>query len=278
MDHFSTVLNHFNLHAATYYQGGFCGSTSYNGQDTCGYVHLLRSGSISLQDKGERLHRLEQPGLILVARPNAHRLIATEADRAELVCATLSFDGGASNPFRQALPDYIVKPLSELPRVKGCLDWLFDEVAGQEIARELVLNRLFELAVIQTLRSLMSEQVVSAGLLAGLADPRLSRALNKIHEQPEQPWTVAELAGIAAMSRASFAAHFHQVVGMTPADYLTTWRVSLAQSRLRQGSPIALVANEVGYESASALARTFRRKIGVSPSEWLKQLNHPDVG
>lgn len=273
MDHFSTVLNQFNLHAATYFQGGFCGTSSYSDQGNYGYVHLLRAGSISFEGKGERTHRLEQPGLILVVRPNAHRLIATEADRAELVCATLNFDGGASNPLRQALPDYIVKPLTELPRIKGSIDWLFDEVAGQDIARELVLNRLFELTVIQTLRHLMAEQIVSPGVMAGLADPRLSRALDKIHKQPEHTWTVAELAGVAAMSRASFAAHFHRVVGVTPADYLATWRVSLAQSRLRQGSPIALVANEVGYESASALARTFRRKVGTSPSEWLKQFN-----
>ena len=57
----------------------------------------------------------------------------------------------------------------------------------------------------------------------------------------------------------------------TPADYLVGWRVSLAQKRLREGRPMALIADEVGYESPSALARAFRRKVGASPSEWLKQ-------
>ncbi len=72
------------------------------------------------------------------------------------------------------------------------------------------------------------------------------------------------------MSRASFAAHFHKVVGQTPADYVLSWRVSLAQKRLRDGRPMALIADEVGYESPSALARAFRRKIGTSPREWLQ--------
>ena len=51
-------------------------------------------------------------------------------------------------------------------------------------------------------------------------------------------------------------------------DYLVSWRISLAQKRLREGKPIALIAEEVGYESPSALARAFRRKTGVSPREW----------
>jgi AraC-like DNA-binding protein len=72
------------------------------------------------------------------------------------------------------------------------------------------------------------------------------------------------------MSRASFAAKFHKVVGITPADYLASWRVSLAQKLLREGRPIALIADGVGYESPSALARTFRRKTGSSPREWLQ--------
>lgn len=269
MDHLSTVLNQFNLHAATYFQGGFCGASNYAGQDACGYVHLLRSGSITFVENGGRSHRLEQPALMMVVRPNAHRMIASEEDGAELVCATLSFDGGDANPLRRALPDYIIRPLTELPHVKGCIDWLFDEVAGQQIARELVLDRLFELSVIQTLRNMMAEQVVSPGMMAGLADARLRHALRAIHERPRQPWTVGELARLAAMSRASFAEHFRRVVGDTPGDYLTTWRVSLAQGQLRQGIPVALVAQEVGYESASALARAFRRKVGTSPKAWL---------
>lgn len=271
MDHLATLLSQFNLHAATYFQGGFCGASHY-ADPACGRIHLLRAGSIGFQEHGGRMHRLEEPGLMMVVRPNAHRMIASEADRAELVCATLSFEGGAGNPLRQALPDYIVRPLRELPQLKGCIDWLFDEVAGQAIARELVLDRLFELAVIQLLRQLMAEQRVAPGVLAGLADSRLCRALAPMHERPRHPWTVAELAGLAAMSRASFAAHFRRVVGDTPADYLVNWRISLAQGRLRAGTPIAVAAQEVGYESASALARAFRRKIGLSPTQWLKQV------
>ncbi|WP_240936119.1 helix-turn-helix domain-containing protein [Billgrantia bachuensis] len=78
------------------------------------------------------------------------------------------------------------------------------------------------------------------------------------------------------MSRASYAAHFRTVMGQTPAEYLLSWRISLAQKRLLQGRPIALIADEVGYESPSALARAFRRKTGNSPRDWMKALKSAD--
>lgn len=271
MDRLSTLLKHFNLHAATFHQGGFCGTTDLYGDGSYGHVHLLRSGRLTFRDKRNQLIELTEPSLVLVARPQQHQLVATEVDEAQLVCATLLFDGGADNPLTLALPDYIVKPLGELPGLTANLDWLFEEAFGDECGRDVVLNRLFELMVIQLLRHLIASGSIESGMMAGLANPRLSRALTCIHNEPQRNWSVADLAEIASMSRASFAAHFRQTVGVTPADYLANWRISLAQKRLREGRPIALIADEVGYESPSALARTFRRKLGASPREWLQQ-------
>ncbi|HEY1026093.1 MAG TPA: AraC family transcriptional regulator [Pseudomonas sp.] len=270
MDRLSSLLHHFNLHASTFHRGGFCGTSSHGEHEPHGYIHLLRAGRMSFREGDGRELRLEEPSLLLVARPRLHQMSASEADAAELVCATLAFDGGIDNPLSRALPGAIVKPLRELPSLSGCLDWLFAEATGDDCARELVLNRLFELMVIQLLRHLLNNHELASGMLAGLAEPRLAKALNQLHEKPQHGWSVAELAALAGMSRASFAAHFHQVVGATPADYLVSWRVSLAQKRLREGRPMALIADEVGYESPSALARAFRRKVGASPSEWLR--------
>ena len=134
----------------------------------------------------------------------------------------------------------------------------------------LVVRRLFELMVIQLFRHLIASRSIASGMMAGLANAQLSRALVGIHNEPQRNWSVAELADRSGMSRASFAAHFRETVGSTPADYLANWRISLTQKRLREGRPIALIADEVGYESPSALARTFRRKVGASPKEWLQ--------
>ncbi|HWV10541.1 MAG TPA: AraC family transcriptional regulator [Pseudomonas sp.] len=272
MDRLSTLLDHFSLHASTFHKGGFCGTAAYSGQEPRGHVHLLRAGRVAFREGNGRPLVLSEPSLMLIALPQAHQLVATEADNAELVCATLRFDGGIDNPLSRALPSTVVMPLSALPELGGTLDWLFSEAFGAHCGRDAILNRLFELMVIQLLRHVMEAGSVSSGMMAGLADPRIARAMTLMHDQPANNWTVAELASAANMSRASFAAQFHTVVGSTPADYLVGWRVSLAQKRLREGRPIALIADEVGYESGSALARAFRRKVGASPREWLQQL------
>ena len=78
------------------------------------------------------------------------------------------------------------------------------------------------------------------------------------------------MAEIALMSRSKFAEVFKEVIGQTPNDYLLEWRVSVAQSLLLKGKSVSLVANSVGYETASALSRVFRKKLELSPKEWLE--------
>lgn len=72
------------------------------------------------------------------------------------------------------------------------------------------------------------------------------------------------------MSRARFAARFREVTGDTPADYLVSWRIMMAQNLLKKGLQLKHVAYDVGYGSASALTRAFIRKLGCSPTDWIK--------
>lgn len=270
MDRLSALLTHFGVRAGTFHSGAFCGLSAFGTEEPRGHIHLLQAGQVKLclADNSEQM--IAEPTLIFFPRPYQHRLIATEADGTQLVCATLDFDGGVSNPLSSALPDYLLLPLADVEMLGITLAWLFREANGDDCGRDATMDRLFELLVIQLLRYLMATHGMESGMMAGLADPRLSRALNQMHANPQQQWTVAELATTANMSRASFAAHFHTVLGQPPADYLMSWRISLAQKRLRDGKPIALIADEVGYESPSALARAFRRKTGISPRDWLR--------
>jgi transcriptional regulator GlxA family with amidase domain len=134
-----------------------------------------------------------------------------------------------------------------------------------------VLDRLIEVVFIQVLRDLMDQQRLQVGLLAGLAEPRLARAINAMHADPARSWTLEDLAATAGMSRARFAVKFREVVGTTPGSYLGEWRLGVAQSLLRQGKPVQLVSDIVGYGSASALSRAFRAQVGRSPKEWVSQ-------
>jgi len=147
------------------------------------------------------------------------------------------------------------------------------ELVGQETratrpARDLVLARLLEVLLIEALRS-TTGTAASPGLLRGLADPRLAAAIRRMHERPGHAWTVAELAGEAALSRSTFFDRFRRAVGAAPMDYLLTWRMALAQNllRRRQGG-IAEVAKRVGYGSASTFSVAFSRHVGVPPGQF----------
>jgi transcriptional regulator GlxA family with amidase domain len=109
--------------------------------------------------------------------------------------------------------------------------------------------------------------LLEGGVLAGLADPRLARALTAMHEAPGKPWSLEDLADAAGMSRTRFAERFRAVIGRTPIDYLTLWRMTVARQRLAKGKPVKSVAVEVGYDSAAAFSRVFSRIVGHPPRE-----------
>lgn len=185
-----------------------------------------------------------------------------------MACANVRFDGGAQNPIGAALPDVVCLPLDGIVGAQEVLALLFEEAFTQRCGRTALVNRLFEVVMIQVLRQLMETGEVKGGMLAGLSHPRLRHALVAMHEAPSKDWTLDDLAGVAGMSRSVFATHFREALGTTPGQYLQGWRVGLAQQALRQGRPLKVVASDVGYGSEAALSRAFKAHSGMSPREW----------
>jgi AraC-like DNA-binding protein len=173
----------------------------------------------------------------------------------------------------RALPPLVAVPLAAVPGLSATLDLLFAEADHVRCGRRLLADRLFEVVLIQLLRHLLDhprEAGVDPGLIAGLSDPRIARALSAIHERPGDPWTLAQMAASAGMSRTVFAATFREAVGRTPADYLADWRIALAQAELARGRPLKALAQELGYANPSALSRAFAQRTGRSAREWLR--------
>ena len=141
---------------------------------------------------------------------------------------------------------------------------------------------MFDALLVQLLRWLIDHPVGNAtdragtaptfaanpSLLAGLAHPQLARALTALHTQPGHAWDLPSLAATAGMSRSSFAAIFHRVVGTSPADYLARWRMVLAGQWLQRGEPLKQVALQLGYSNASAFSRAFAAHHGQAPRAW----------
>lgn len=139
-----------------------------------------------------------------------------------------------------------------------------------QTAASTVLDRLTEVLFVQLLRYAMERQLIEGGVVAGLADARLARALTAMHDDPARDWSLASLAAKAGMSRSRFAARFASVVGVPAMEYLTRWRVGVAQGLLRRGRPPKVVAQEVGYGRSSTFGRAFAQVVGVTSTVWLR--------
>jgi transcriptional regulator GlxA family with amidase domain len=136
----------------------------------------------------------------------------------------------------------------------------------------MMLDKLSDIFLLQVLRYVLKNGLLSQGIFAGLTHPQLAVVVNAINAEPEKQWSVERLAELAAMSRSKFASVFKETIGQPPNDYITDLRVSIAQNMLKLDKPVSLIANEVGYEHGSALARVFRKKLGLSPKEWLQKI------
>jgi transcriptional regulator GlxA family with amidase domain len=198
----------------------------------------------------------------------ARQFITDTEHGADLACAHLHFEGGLANPIAGALPDVVCLPLKEIDRADHVLALLFEEAFGSNCGRREVVDRLFEIVLIQILRHLMETERIHSGLLAGMSHPKLRKALTAMHEQPAKEWSLESLADIAGMSRSIFANTFRDTVGSTTGVYLQAWRVRLVQKALLQGQQLKNIASEVGYGSEAALSRAFKAQSGLTPREW----------
>lgn len=272
MDRLSDLLNHFSLRAGVFYTGNICGVHDFDRDTRRGHLHLIRRGPVQLVGGPQGGSIISEPTLLFLPRPDVHQLIADERSGADVVCAFILFGGGGPNPVADSLPSLVSVPLAELPGVQPLLELLHEEAFSDRSGKQASLDRLCELLIIKLLRFCIDKGITTGGALAGLADARLAKVLLAIHEDPARPWDLHEMAEVAGMSRARFALHFRDIVGETPASYLASWRLTLAQTLLRAGRPLKHVSVEVGYGSASALTRAFSRKLGMPPKAWLRTL------
>src|ERR1700747_1174482 len=236
MDRLAPFFEKFSLTARMFYSGFLCGSTGDQVSEHAGHLHVLRKGRLKITRPDARQMVIDAPSIVFFPRPRLHRLHGPEQEGAELVCATIEFGAGMLNPLIASFPELLVLPLDGLPELGPTVQLLFSEVFSKSPGRQTALDRLVEYLFVLLIRSAMKALLVDSGVLMGLSDVRLGRAIEGMHQHPETSWSLEQLAQRAGMSRARFAAYFRQVVGMTPFDYLTSWPLGGAQTMLRKGN------------------------------------------
>lgn len=271
MDRLTTVLSHFNpsVLSVTYQTP----STPWHQQgQSISPIYLIHQGQGHVRLNDDKQLHFQTGDLLWLPFGGPHQFESEQP--LKVVQIELAFGSIQQNPIFERLPDWIhiSTALDQNTELLPLVELMIQEAAQPRCGQNVVLNRLAEVLMVKILRHLMANDLLQQGVMAGLSDIRLARALSTIHDHPEVPWRIEQLANKAGMSRTLFNEQFRIRVGQTPGEYLIHWRMKLANRWLQDTKwSIALIANKLGYESETAFRRAFSREIGKPPGQIRKQ-------
>lgn len=242
--------------------------------------HFLQPGDLALVPHGEGHRLLSEPGVPVAKLFDLPREQISEryeilrygpgGETANLICGTVRFDHPAAHQLIRLLPKLICIETWQSPQmewIQSTLRLMASEAKVMRPGGETIITRLADILVIQAIRTWIAEDpLAQTGWLGALQDKQIGYAILLIQRDPARVWTVASLAKEVAMSRSAFAARFKELVGESPMQYITRWKMNVALTRLKKGDvSLGEIANRIGYQSEAAFSRAFKRYIGVSP-------------
>jgi AraC-like DNA-binding protein len=259
-DRLSALIQRFRIEARVHAANG----AADNGPPPNLFV-IRQGGGPSLPEKEhEVLSDLDDKLFFFPCGTSPEFRSSLTSSDAEFVSASVEM-GGETNPVARALPNPVVVSLAEAESLGAVTDMLLEEALSPRCGGRAVVDRLCEVVVIRLLRHAIEAGQAEPGLLAGLAHPNLSLAIVAMHDDPARNWRLEDMAEVAGMSRTQFANKFREVAGVTPGDYLSGWRLTLARSEIAGGVPLKIVAGRIGFSSSAALSRAFSRRFGFTP-------------
>ncbi len=188
-----------------------------------------------------------------------------------LICGGVRFAGPLAHPLQDLLPRVLLLHCGAQEGGHAWLDATLTMLGAEALSLRpgsaAVMTRLADILVLQTIRAWLEHDADRRlGWLGALSDPAIGSALALIHRRAEESWTVASLAKEVHLSRSIFSERFSRLVGLSPMQYVTRWRMSLASSWLREERMTASeAAHRLGYSSEAAFSRAFKRHLQVSP-------------
>ena len=242
----------------------------------------LIAGDVVLFPRGDAHRMNSQPGLepttgtrldVVLSRRPRQLAYGGGGARTRIACGYLACDARLARMLLAGLPSLVkvnVRGSDVGAWLEASVRYALAEARSPRPGGAGVLSKLAEVLVIEVLRLYANEQRDDrTGWLAGLGDPVVGPALNAMHAYPAQAWTLEEVAKAIGTSRSVLAERFHSLVGHSPMQYLTQWRMLLAANLLcRSNAPLARIAEDVGYQTDTAFSRAFRREFGAPPAAW----------
>lgn len=288
LDALTALANGLNLRAKLAYAGGVCGQWLMDhNSDRSIWFHLVSKGQGWAHSPAwETPLELVAGDLILFLPHAAQHFLsysldelprdttgtrATDWEEGEtgFVCGEIELGTPQSLLWRALPPEIVIRKDEAGEMLARLVQLIISESSYSRFGSESVIERLCDSLFILVVRHCIEANIVKRGVFAAMQDPRLAAALELIHQQPWQPWSIAELCSRAGMSKTVLAEKFAEVIGNSPIEYLTGWRMQIAARWLREsGMTVERMAERCGYDSAPAFSKAFKRSFGVSPGAY----------
>lgn len=189
-----------------------------------------------------------------------------------LICGHFEFDKTMEHPFIQELPQIIhIKDTEkrDLVWLESITNLVIQETGSKRMGSEVIVNKLAEILFVHALRAYIQNYEANIGFVTAMRDPRINKVLKAIHQDSQDDWQLISLAQLAGMSRTSFSNQFKKLVGDTPLNYITQWRILQAKDLLKNSNkPIGTIALTVGYQSKAAFNRVFKKRATITPLKY----------
>src|SRR4051812_47109864 len=306
MDALSAVLRSFRLRGSFYaaWDLGAPWGLAFRAMPAAPF-HYVESGDLWLVTRAGRRVHLERGDVAVLFDGGGHR-VADDPDRpaepiqrvvarqprravmqhggtgprCRLVCGKFIVDerDSAASVLRQ-MPALVHIRHQDSPQraaFRQTLELLAQELRGGQPGAEHAAALLTESLFIHVMRVVLADPALgAAGWLAAVRDPQIGAALAAIHAEVDHPWTLATLARRAGLSRSAFAERFHTALGVPPMTYLARWRLQAAARWLRESAlSVSEIFHRMGYGSAAAFHRAFKRAYGAAPTAYRERERH----
>jgi AraC family transcriptional regulator len=239
-------------------------------------AHLGGHSRASVRTDG-RLHAAATvPGTVSVC-PRGHDTARRSDGTIEVVSLFLDPDrlrSCSDQVGRGQEPEVLDRLGFQDPKLFAVLRLIGQEVPLSATPSRLFVDHLIDLLCLQLLRAHTSFPAPTASRPSrGLAPWQVKRVTAYMRDHFADDIGLQELADIVRLSRFHFCSAFRMATGRTPYEWLTRHRMDIARKLLADPAMrVTDIALAVGYQTPSAFAASFRRHVGVAPTEFRRGL------
>ncbi|WAL68816.1 AraC family transcriptional regulator [Amycolatopsis cynarae] len=242
----------------------------------------LLPGDLLVLPRGQRHQLLSDPGTAtepfvrLAARQGltagGRLTIGHGEPHTRILCGSFHQDAALNAQLLTLLPPVIHLHADPNRPTDHVLHLLAYEISGARSGTDTIRDRLLDVLLVHIVRAWLTTtetESLPPSWLTALRDPLISEALAALHSDIARNWTLTDLATRLTVSRATLARRFSALVGQTPFEYLTNWRMEVAARRLTfTDEPVGPISRAVGYTSEYAFNRAFTRVRGMPPGRF----------